>query len=122
MELEGDATDGAALDAFHEMGGKPGYFVAEAFRWDDCLFLDGWMGEWVNGMEGRKAKTHDFIDDSLVSVEIKGKAGVAVVQVTISLLYVFVLLNDTHYFSIKTREALLVVLVRTRPYIRSFSL
>ena len=91
--------------------------------------LDGttacfWMvGEWVNGMEEGKQKTHDFIDNSLVGVEIKRKAGVAVVQVMISFFYVFfILLNDTHYFSIKTREALLVVLVRTRPYIRSFSL
>ena len=73
-------------------------------------------------MEEGKAKTHDFIDDSLVSVEIESKAGVAVVQVMISFFYVFILLNDTHYFSIKTREALLVVLVRTRPYIRWFSL
>ena len=73
-------------------------------------------------MEGRKAKTHDFIDNSLVGVKIERKAGVAVVQVVISFFYVLILLNDTHYFSIKTREALLVVLVRTRPYIRSFSL
>ena len=73
-------------------------------------------------MEEGKAKTHDFIDNPLVGMEIERKAGVAVGQVIISFFCVFILLNDTHYFSIKTREALLVVLVRTRPYIRSFSL
>ena len=61
MELEGDTADGTALDAFHEMGGEPGYFVAETFGWDDCLFLDGWVGEWVNGIgggEGKDARLH----------------------------------------------------------------
>ena len=43
LELEGDAADGTALDAFHEMGGEAGYFVAETFGGDHCLF--GWIGE-----------------------------------------------------------------------------
>lgn len=53
MKLEGDAADGTALDAFHEVGGEPGYFVAEAFGWDDCLFG---MGEGVSELDGGEAK------------------------------------------------------------------
>ena len=36
------------------------------------------------GLEEGKGKTHDFIDNPLVGMEIKRKAGVAVVQVMIS--------------------------------------
>lgn len=60
----------------------------------------------------RDGYTHDFIDDPLVGVEVEGEAGVAAFP---SILGLPVGAN-THYFSIRTREALLTVFVRTRPY------
>ena len=76
--------------------------------------------------------TDNFIDDTLVGVEIESEAGVAEIEVSVSslsysrpnpslcsdiaLLTRPIRNEDTHYFSMRTREALLVVLVRTRPY------
>jgi hypothetical protein len=54
LELERDATDGAALDALHEMGCEAGDLVAEALGGDDG----------------------DFIDDALVCVEVEGETGI----------------------------------------------
>jgi hypothetical protein len=58
--------------------------------------------------------THDFIDDAFVGVEIEGETGVAG-WITVRKVRK-VIFTCTYYFSMRTREALLVVLVRTRPY------
>lgn len=59
-------------------------------------------------------ETHDFIDDTLVGVEVEGETRVADGRKDGFIIYKD--LGRTYYFSINTREALLVVLVRTRPY------
>lgn len=92
------------------MGCEPGDFVTETLRWDNSLVRERIRS--VNLLHGDC--THDFIDDSLVGVEVEGETWVAI-QKNVSP-------EDdssrkvTNYFSIKTREALLVVLVRTRPW------
>jgi len=61
--------------------------------------------------------TDNFINDPLVRVEVEGKARIA--EGTYE--HRFTGQIDAiraHYFSMRTREALLVVLVRTRPYRR----
>ena len=65
---------------------------------------------------GRVENTHDFIDDTLVRVEVEREAGVAAAlgqragsRNTVD--------GCTDYFSMSTRDALFVVFVRTRPYI-----
>ena len=65
---------------------------------------------WVVGM-----CTHNFIDDTLVGVEVEGQARIAgnVVRVTA---LITTRRWEAHYFSMRTREALLTVFVRTRPY------
>lgn len=40
LQLEGDAADGAALDAAHQMGGEAGHLVAEALRLQDGHLLE----------------------------------------------------------------------------------
>ena len=138
LKLERDTTDGAALDTLHQVRRETCDLVAEAFRGDNSLSND--CEEAICGL-GR-AYTYDFIDDSLVGVEVKGQAGVAG-DVCISTTYLQNAISslidgafeadvqgsrmalarkafssDTHYFSMRTRDALLVVFVRTRPYER----
>jgi len=61
--------------------------------------------------------TDDFINDPLVRVEVEGKAGIAGGTYEHRLTGQIDAVR-AHYFSMRTREALFVVLVRTRPYRR----
>lgn len=69
---------------------------------------EGWMG----------LETYDFIDDTFIGVKVECKAGIAISYE--SSINEFSRADrverETNYFSMRTREALLVVLVRTRPY------
>ena len=60
-------------------------------------------------------ETHNFIDDALVCMEIEGEAGIAIHQ-SLQLDVTRKALKGTHYFSIRPRDALLVVFVLTRPW------
>lgn len=39
LQLEGDTTDGTALDTLHQVGGEPADLVAQTLRGDHSLFL-----------------------------------------------------------------------------------
>jgi len=54
LQLEGDTTDGTALDTLHQVGGVAGDLVAQALRGDDG----------------------DFITDPLVGLEVESELGV----------------------------------------------
>jgi len=58
LELERDATDGATLDAAHQVGGVTGNLVAEALGGDDS----------------------DLIENTLVGLEVKTQAGVVLLN------------------------------------------
>lgn len=63
-----------------------------------------------------ECETHDFIDGTLVGVEIEGETGVAEEKQHKTVQQAFLDFDVlTDYFSIKLREALLVVFVRMRP-------
>lgn len=66
-------------------------------------------------MREAEGDTHDFIDNALVGVEVKREAGVAA-EVVRSMKSRRMADGRTYYFSMSTRDALLVVFVRTRPY------
>ena len=63
-------------------------------------------------------QTYDFIDDTFVCVKVEGEARVTAGRRSVHFSKVVTLEKKllTNYFSIKTREALLVVFVRTRPW------
>merc|ERR1712159_584602 len=39
LQLQGNATDGASLDALHQMSGESGDLVTQRLGWDDCDLL-----------------------------------------------------------------------------------
>jgi len=75
LELERDTANGATLNTLHQMGGETEILLRRRFegttackvRMLDPPYL-------IHAMTA----THDFIDDSLVGVEIEGWARVAV--------------------------------------------
>jgi hypothetical protein len=93
LELQRDATHGTTLDALHQMGRETGNLVAKLLRSDE----------------------RDLLDDLLVDLEVEGETRV-VCESTFSQES-----NEstTHeagvHFSMMWRDALLTVLVRTRP-------
>lgn len=73
LELERDAANGATLDALHEMGRETGDLVPETLGGDDGL-----AGVVRSESERNKdSNTDDFIDDTLVGVEVEREAWVA---------------------------------------------
>lgn len=75
LQLEGDTTDGTALDTLHQMGREASDLVAQTLRGDDSLQRH------IVSLAGHELEmvlcTYDFIDDALVRVEIESEAGVA---------------------------------------------
>ncbi len=75
LQLEGDTTDGTALDTLHQMGREASDLVAQTLRGHDSL------EEHISSLAGYEPQfalcTYDFIDDALVRVEIESEAGVA---------------------------------------------
>lgn len=75
LQLEGDTTDGTALDTLHQMGCEASDLVAQTLRGDDSLERH------MMNLAGHELElvlcTYDFIDDALVGVEIESEAGVA---------------------------------------------
>ena len=60
------------------MGSKTADLIAQTLRWDDSLPTKNSSSKIFLGGFKRFRDTYDFIDDALVGVEVKGKAGVAI--------------------------------------------
>lgn len=97
------------------MGSEARDFVAQALGGDGSLLSFAQHKHSGPTFSYLSANTHYFIDNALVGVEIEGQARVAIEIVGSALGFCAPSVFPAHYFSMRTREALLVVLVRTRP-------
>jgi hypothetical protein len=116
LELEGDAADGPRWMRFIRWVVKPEILSRSCLEGTTACSIIGPNKQGAPLYTGCVRRgTHDFIDDMLVGVEVEGQAGVAGEQRSACAHPAPFLTSITHYFSTRTQEALLVVLVRTRP-------